>query len=222
MTYSKRVRENLLPKSVNGTLPKAFEEWYFTHNTIDHEIPTEDCGLCDKEELRYHFEIANSYTLHTLWVGSSCIVKFMEHGLKFREYAGGSGRLLNAIEAKKHLNNLKKKMHLDACIKALERLASLERSTILKGALDYYLKNKRFTPKQASVVFWRFSVNGVDFQPSLFNIAMQRENYKRDLKNMDERDIKRIEPAMTSAQRRTVEKIRNRGQIDNGLIDDDI
>ncbi len=75
-TYPQRVADNILPLSISNTLPEAFKEWYFTENVEDHEDANQDCGLCNHEELRYLFEIKNQQTQHTLWVGSSCILKF--------------------------------------------------------------------------------------------------------------------------------------------------
>ena len=70
-TYPQRVADNILPLSIAGVLPEAFREWYFTEHTIDHETAEEGCELCNHEELRYHFEIKNRHTNHTLMVGSS-------------------------------------------------------------------------------------------------------------------------------------------------------
>jgi len=56
-TYPQKVRDNILPLSIAGTLPEAFKEWSFTDNTIDHEEAVETCQLCEHEEIRYHFEI---------------------------------------------------------------------------------------------------------------------------------------------------------------------
>lgn len=75
-SFPRRVAENILPLSVAGTLPAAFREWHFTGQTVDHEIPEETCRLCDKERLRYHFEIRNDQTGYRLDVGSECILKF--------------------------------------------------------------------------------------------------------------------------------------------------
>jgi hypothetical protein len=75
-TYSQRVRQSILPLSLTDTLPTAFEEWHFTGNAVDHEEPCKTCELCGQEGLRYHFEIANAYTDHTLQVGSHCILQF--------------------------------------------------------------------------------------------------------------------------------------------------
>lgn len=101
--YPQRVRENIFPLSFGSTLPEAFEEWSFTENTEDHERPVESCQLCEQEALRYHFEIRNSLTKRTLWVGSLCILKF---GLSVFE----SGQRLSNIDAKKKLDGLMQQM----------------------------------------------------------------------------------------------------------------
>ena len=46
-------------------------------------------------------------------------------------------------------------MQLESCIRTLEQLAAKESNPILSGALDYYRKNKKLTPKYAAVVFWK-------------------------------------------------------------------
>ena len=170
-TYSQRVRESILPLSVADTLPKAFEEWHFTENTADHEEPCETCKLCGKEGLRYHFEIANTYTGHTLQVGSHCILKF-----NVAVYEGG--RKLSPKDAKKKLDRLIEQMRLEFCIKALEDLVwagnSDSLSDILENALEYYRKNKKLTPKQAFVVFWRLRQNRINHEPSFFKITLKK------------------------------------------------
>jgi len=143
--YPFRVRNNILPLSVAETLPEAFEEWSFTYRTIDHEDASESCQLCEKESLRYHFQIKNSLTGKLLWVGSQCILKF---GLSIFE---GNHRLSPA-DAKKKLDRLLDQMRLDSCIRALEMVAIREKSDILASALDYYHLNKCSSPKYAFVV----------------------------------------------------------------------
>src|SRR6266487_2976976 len=122
-TYPQRVRDNILPLSVAGTLPEAFEEWSFTENTIDHGEPIETCHLCNHEQLRYHFEIRNSMTDRTLWVGSKCILQF---NLSVFE----DGVRLDATGAKKKLDRLMDQMRLDSCLVALEKLANTESNEI--------------------------------------------------------------------------------------------
>ena len=217
MTYSARVSENLLPLSVNRTLPAAFTEWYFTEHTHDHDDAIAECQLCDKEQLRYHFEIANRYTRKTLWVGSTCILRFEVAVYGGR---GPGGEPLPPKDAKRHLDNLMKKMQLDACIAALEKVSIKENNVVLKGALEYYTKNKCLTPKHASIVFWRLKANNVDFRPSFFKVSLSKDRHKAQIREMDQRRIDDIWPALTAGQRKVVERIRGRKAPDFDLLED--
>lgn len=193
-TYPQRVRDNILPLSIGGTLPEAFEEWSFTEQTEDHEQPIETCQLCEQEALRYHFEIKNSLTKNTLWVGSQCILKF---GLSVFE----SGRRLSESDAKKKLERLMQQMRLESCIRALENLAVAEKNEILANALEYYKKNKYLSPKLAFVVLWRLHRNKIDHSPTFFKINLKRGRYQQDLQNMKLSQVHTIWPALSSSQR---------------------
>ena len=117
--HLRRVAENILPLSAAGTLSGAFKERHFTGETVDHEMPNETCQLCDKEGLRYHFQIRNDHTGHRLDVGSECILKFQvavfEQGLE-----------LSPEEARKALTGRMRQMRLESCLRALERLTAAE------------------------------------------------------------------------------------------------
>jgi hypothetical protein len=192
--YTQRVRDSILPRSVADSRPKAFEEWFFTENYKDHGMPTEVCELCGKEEIRYHFEIENELTREMLWVGSHCILKF-----HLAIYEGE--RRLTEDEAKKKLHQLTEKMRLESCIEALKKLAASEDSEILRGALDYYKKNKKLTPKQAFVVFWRLTRNAIDHNPSFFKVNLRREKYRNDLRNMETGRVHLFWRALSPSQR---------------------
>ncbi|MBR0900789.1 hypothetical protein JQ616_38040 [Bradyrhizobium tropiciagri] len=194
-SYSQRVRDSILPHSVGDTLPKAFEEWYFTGNTEDHEEPCETCELCGQDGLRYHFEISNRFTGRALQVGSHCILQF-----DVAVYDGS--RRLTAKEAKKQLDRLTQQMRLDSCTKALEALARAEHSNILDNALAYYRKNKKLTPKQAFVVFWRLRRNRIDHSPSFFKVTLRRKQHATDLQEMASDKVHFFWRALTSAQRK--------------------
>ncbi|WP_230383188.1 hypothetical protein [Paracoccus shanxieyensis] len=137
--YTQRVRDSILPLSVAGTLPAAFNEWSFTDNTVDHEQPIETCELCGQQDLRYHFEIANHYTDATLWVGSHCILQFDVAVIE-------KGRRLSPAEAKRHLTKLTQQMHLESCIRTLEQLAAKERRTRSCRALWITIARTRSSP----------------------------------------------------------------------------
>lgn len=193
--YTQRVRDSILPLSVAGTLPTAFDEWSFTDNTVDHEQPIETCELCGQQDLRYHFEIANHYTDATLWVGSHCILQFDVAVME-------KGRRLSPTEAKRHLTKLTQQMQLESCIRTLEQLAAKESNPILSGALDYYRKNKKLTPKYAAVVFWKLQAFNVDHHPSFFQIELRRAQHVDDLRQMQTARVHRFWSALTTAQRR--------------------
>lgn len=194
-SFTQRVRDSILPLSVGDTLPKAFEEWSFTHNTEDHEQAIETCQLCGQEDLRYHFEIINVLTGNKLWVGSHCILRF---GLSIFE----SGRRLSPTEAKKKLNRLTDQMRQQSCIKALRAAASQDRSPAnLVRALDYYEENKFLTPKFAFIVLWRLKANRIDHSPSFFKIRLKRNQHKQDLREMPTSRVHILWPALSAAQR---------------------
>jgi hypothetical protein len=184
-----------LQRSVAGSLPAAFAEWAFTENTVDHESPIETCGLCGQQDLRYHFEIANRYTEAALWVGSHCILQFDVAVLE-------DGRRLLPDEAKRRLAKLTQHMQLESCIKALERLAAAEDSPILSGALDYYRRNKKLTPKYAAVVFWKLGSLRIDHRPSFFQVELRRAQHLEDLRSMPTARVHRFWGALSPAQRR--------------------
>lgn len=192
--YSQRVRDSILPLSVADTLPAAFTEWSFTENTVDHETPIETCELCGQQDLRYHFEIANQYTEAALWVGSHCILHFDVAVLE-------KGRRLSPEEAKRHLAKLTQRMQLDSCIRALEQLAVKEINPILSGALAYYRRNKKLTPKYAAVVFWKLQTFRIDHHPSFFQVQLRRAQHIEDLRQMPTRRVHRFWRALTAAQR---------------------
>jgi len=194
-SFPKRVAENILPLSVARTLPAAFREWHFTGQAVDHEIPEETCRLCDKEGLRYHFEIRNDQTGHRLDVGSECI-------LKFQVAVFDEGRELEPDEARKALAERMRQMRLESCLRALERLAAAEANDILSNALTYYRLHKSLTPKFANVVFWRLQANAIDHDPTFFKVRLDKSSYVTDLGAMPRRNIHRIWKALTSAQRK--------------------
>jgi len=195
-SYLKRVANNILPLSISDNISEAFSEWYFTGDTEDHEDISENCQLCNQEQLRYHFEIENKYTTHKLYVGSSCILKF-----DVAVYDDNKVRL-NKKDSKKKLDSLLVKMRLESCIKSLTSLANREHNDILKNALKYYSKNKYLTPKFASVVFWKLKENNIDYTPSFFKIRLQRKQHKEDLENLQTFQVHNFWNALTVSQRK--------------------
>lgn len=197
--YPLRVRQNILPLSMADNLPSAFKEWFFTEEIYDHEATEADCQLCNKEELRYHFKIRNELTQNTLWVGSSCILKF---GLSVLE----DGKILSAEAAKKKLDALTRKMQFESCIKALETLSELD-NNILRNALEYFKREKKLTPKQAFVVFWQMQERAIDHHPSFFTIALKKGQHQNDLREMETSRVHKFWSALSSSQKNIAQKL---------------
>lgn len=192
--YTTRVRDSILRLSVSKLLPDAFDEWHFTGNCVDHEVADEVCELCGQEGLRYHFEIRNDQTKQKLDVGSHCILKF---DLAVYE----DTRRLTVVEAKKKLQELTRKMRLESCMRALQTLAAKESNQILAGALDYYRKHEKLSPKLAFVVFWKLEQHTIDHDPSFFRVSLRRAKHKQDLEEMDTDRVHRFWKALSSSQR---------------------
>jgi hypothetical protein len=207
MDYPQRVREKILPLSLASTLPEAFKEWKFTGSTVDHEEPIETCHLCGQDGLRYHFEISNEFLDNQLDVGSECI-------LKFRLPIFNGETELNPTEARRALSQHMKRMRLESCIRALERLAATETNDILASALKYYQINKSLTPKFANVVFWRLQANDIDHDPAFFKVRLDKEKFRIDLKQMQGRDVRRIWKALTPTQREKAVKFGHQSPVD--------
>ncbi len=194
-SFIDRVCERILPLSVADNLPEAFDEWRFTGDTKDHQMPCEVCELCGQEALRYHFEIENEYTNRKLDIGSHCILRFelpvYDEGVK-----------LSAKDTKRYLDKLTQQMRLECCIEALQELAQRESNIILDSALNYYRKNKTLTPKFAFVVFWRLNRYKIDHHPSFFSITLKRSRYVTDLRKMRTSRVHLFWQALSAAQKR--------------------
>ena len=133
-------------------------------------------------------------------VGSHCI-------LKFQVSVFDNGQLLDDAGAKKKLNQLKQKMHVESCIRALQTLAEKEDNPILSGALDYYKSNGYLTPKYAYVVFWRLESNNIEHAKSFFKVSLRNDWLKKSLKDMPQKRVLKIWPALTSSQKKLAERL---------------
>lgn len=163
----RRVEANILPKSVSKVLAEALKEWLFTEHAQDHEDAVETCQMCEQEEPRYHFEIANALTHNPLWVGSQFILPFNVPVYK-------DGRRMGPAGAQEKMAALLSDLRDAACVRALERLAAAENNEILTNALTYYRTHNYLTPKQAFVVLWRLKLNRIDHSPTFFKVRLKK------------------------------------------------
>jgi len=52
------------------------ENWIFTEKARDCGASRGCCGVCGRRNLRFQFQVRNMKTHQSMWVGSSCILKF--------------------------------------------------------------------------------------------------------------------------------------------------
>jgi hypothetical protein len=75
--WSERAAENMIRLSQSISLGAAMREWGTTGGYEDTHSIAEVCELCEHDGLRYQYEIENRFTHSVLWVGSTCITKFV-------------------------------------------------------------------------------------------------------------------------------------------------
>lgn len=83
-----KARDNMLRYSSGQAWPAVMKEWSVTGGFIDSHSINKTCELCDNEGLRYQFQITNLLTHYSLWVGSTCINKFVPVFVGGRELLG--------------------------------------------------------------------------------------------------------------------------------------
>lgn len=192
--YLNRVRDAILPLSVANTLNQAFAEWRFTDRVHDHGQQPVNCQLCMQEHLRYHFEIANPVTHKSLWVGSSCILRF-----DLSVYEGAER--LSPEDAKKKLSRLTREMQMHSCVAALTELAHAEDNQILIRALQDYESKKYLTPRQAAVIFWKLKTHSIEHQASFFKVNLNKKIYQDQLKRLETFRVHNFWEALTPSQK---------------------
>ncbi|MDN4617627.1 hypothetical protein QCD85_05925 [Paenibacillus sp. PsM32] len=205
--YMQRVSASIFPKSIEKyNIKKALEEWYHTDQMIDMETPDKVCELCGQQHLRYQFEIANKLNQNSLWIGSECIIRF--HITVQDQY----GVTLSQDDANKKIKTNKAKLIADAKVKSviysLIALASVDDEFKIESFEKYYKENKKFTPKQAAILVWRFKRYKIAYIPSHFKITM-RGRYKQDLLNLEDWQLKNVRPLLSAAQINSLYSIRD-------------
>ena len=153
---SQQAQENLLPLSQEQTdFEVAVNEWVWTGAMlVEHQLLERTCQLCENKGLVYHYEILNRETENTLWVGSSCIVRF-----DIAVY-GDEGELLEGPAKKRKLDE---KVREDKLQRALEPLRALwqvdqqNRGLIEMYARDFREQKGQLVPKELLFLFRRMN-----------------------------------------------------------------
>lgn len=206
MSWASRAANNLMPLSrEQESLAAALREWRYTGNCYDLEEPVEICQLCDHPDIRYQFDIRNLFTGKSLLVGSECINRF---GIAATDE---EGRTLDAAESRSRVGRDRRKLIDDArkrrVINALVVLANTDEELQISNFIEYLQERGAFTPKQLSLLLWRFDTHRIPHDVKDFKISIRRNREKAQLREMKQRQIKRIWPCLSPSQRKFVRAI---------------
>jgi len=183
---------------------KATKEWFYTGEIFDYHIPTEMCELCEKEELRYHFEIRNRLD-NFLLVGSKCIEKF---DITVSDNEG------NEIRENKNIY-LQKQARIRHVEQALNFLNKSNPIGIIKGIskreLDHYCVStfswdEKLDPKMLNYMFLRFDEEDIRYDKRFFAISIRSNESKIKLLKLERVQYARIKGALSTAQRNYYEE----------------
>lgn len=194
-------KKNILPRSVEQTdFKEALKEWSFTGNIIDHEEPIEICELCEKDDLRYEFEISNALG-NTLWVGSKCIDKFDitvidEFG---DEVTGNKNTYLLKQAKKQHVKNVFENLRESRPGGKLQGFNKIE---LDKYCIDKYFLEDKLDPKMLNYLFIRLDEESISYDKKFFSISLRSDENKEKLLALIPTQFERIKKALTVQQRK--------------------
>ena len=197
--WLKRSIANLIPLSRADIFTDACREWVFNGEVVDYGGATEQCELCEHEELRYHFLIKNALKENELWVGSSCILRFEEIVVLDEN----KQELLDHKERKKALDKALKAKQIDASLeplRALWRVSLDKRSTVHNIALEIK-SSKSLPPDSLRVLFDLLEQYNIKFKAGDYSVNLRSKFYQFQLSHMSEDMQKNIWLCMSKQQK---------------------
>ncbi len=193
---------NLLPLSREQTdLKRALEEWEHTGKVIDHGAAVENCQLCDRQQLRYHFEIFNRFTSKTKMVGSSCIKKF--DIIVFDDHGNKLEGEVRERWLKKEIAERQKEMMLEP-LRELWSVAE-ECRDIIEWCLDGFESLNGFSPARLCFLFQQMGEREIKFNPPLYKIVLRSYDDKMELVQLTSEELTLIWPSLSPQQKRRYE-----------------
>lgn len=193
--WDERSEANLLPLSVSDDFEIALKEWRYSNKVrVTDEM---NCELCGKKDLHYQFQILNTETKNTLWVGSSCINKF---DIYVEDEQGREIKTSKDTYLVKHFKHLQ-------VVEALDKLLDTQPTGDIKGhskiSLDQtvaraYVDRQKLDPKQINYLFMRLEEEGIPFEKKHFTITDTNENAEK-LLTLDRTQFNRIKSILPKA-----------------------
>ncbi|MBN1991759.1 MAG: hypothetical protein JW953_03580 [Anaerolineae bacterium] len=156
------------------------------------------CQLCENKGLVYHYQIVNRETENTLWVGSSCIMRF-----DIAVY-GDAGEILAGAAKKKRLDDKIREVQMQRALAALRNLWQVDRQN--RDLIEMYIRDfeqqkGRLLPKALVFLFRRMYDEGITFEPNLYKLKLRSIWQKEQLLRLPETDREIIWECLSEKQK---------------------
>ncbi len=195
--WTERAANNMLHLSKATTLAAAMREWSTTGGYEDSHSVDEVCELCEHEGLRYQHEIENSLTGQTLWVGSTCITKFVplyENGI---EVVGEEAKanLLRRMQSEYTANSRE-----DRASALLQKLALVDPTRFDQSS--WRIKWKvGYSAKQMLMLSLACKNHGVPFNAGDFRVNTRKQTIVQQVKELQPWQYRRLRAALPETRR---------------------
>lgn len=199
--WAERAAANMLHLSKAQTLAAAMREWSTTGGYEDSHSIEEMCELCEHEGLRYQYEIENSQTGHALWVGSTCITKFVPLYENGHEVIGEEAKanLLRKRQAE-YAANSREERALDV----LRKLAVADPSRFAQSSWRVKWK-LGYSAKQMLMLSISCKEHALPFSASDFRINTRKQAIVDQVKALQPWQYRRLRAALPESRRAEID-----------------
>lgn len=198
--WAEKAAANMLHLSREKTLATAMREWSTTGGYEDSHSIDEVCELCEHEGLRYQYEIENSQTGHTLWVGSTCITKFVPLYENGHEVIGEEAKsnLLRKRQAEHAANSRE-----DRAFALLQELAVADpRFAQSSWRMQWKLG---YSAKQMQMLSIACKDHALPFSASDFRINTRKQAIVQQVKGLKYWQYRRLRSAVPESRRAEID-----------------
>lgn len=199
--WAERAAANMLHLSKAKVLAAAIREWSTTGGYEDSHSIEEVCELCKHEGLRYQYEIENSQTGHALWVGSTCITKFVPLYEDGREVIGEEAKanLLRKRQAEYAANSRE-----DRAFALLRKLALADPTRFAQSSWRTKWK-LGYSARQMLMLSIACKDHALPFSAADFRINTRKQSIVQQVKDLQPWQYRRLRAALPESRRAEID-----------------
>lgn len=212
--WAEKATANILHLSSASNLAEALREWVTIGGYEDSHNIEEVCELCEHEGLRYQYEIENLTTRKTLWVGSTCITKFIPLYENGREVIGEEAKASLLRRRQTEYENQSREE------RAFELLNTLAQTLPEKYAQSAWRTNWAlgYSAKQLLMIAANSRQLGCTFNSADFRINTRREKNVGQVKDLEFWQYRRLRAALPKSRQSSLDAyFRRKNAVGNRL-----